>query len=151
MVRPEWNGVIQNHRMDTQVERSRVERVPKETDFGHVILIASINIRSGRVGSLETGLRALRKGNIGIRVLQKTKLVRGIHTLLSSDYKVWAIEAGRRHWGGIYIVMREDEGWKVEGAHIFGPNVVFFTVVSGNKLWYVVGAYVPPKNVLAVH
>ena len=52
--------------------------VPKETESGHVILIATLNIRLGWAGRLETAVRALRQGNIGIRVLQETKLTRVI-------------------------------------------------------------------------
>ena len=33
----------------------------------------------------------------------------------------------------------------------FGPNVVSFTITSGKRQWYVVRAYVPPNNQLAVH
>ena len=33
---------------------------------------------------------------------------------------------------------------------IFGPNVVSFTVKSGQKHWYVVRAYVPPNDFLEV-
>ena len=29
---------------------------------------------------------------------------------------------------------------------IFGSNVVSFKITAGRKLWYVVGAYVPPNN-----
>ena len=33
----------------------------------------------------------------------------------------------------------------------FEPNVISFTVTSGRKIWYIVGAYVPPNDLLAVH
>ena len=45
-----------------------------------MISITSFSIRLGRTGGLETVLCALKQGNIGIRVLQETKLTRGIHT-----------------------------------------------------------------------
>ena len=32
----------------------------------------------------------------------------------------------------------------------FGPNVVIFIITSGRKLWYVIGAYVPPNDLLTV-
>ena len=38
---------------------------------------------------MEDVLCALQKGNIGIRVLQETKLTGGIHTRYSFGYKVW--------------------------------------------------------------
>ena len=108
--------------------------------------IASINIRSGRAGGLEAALLALRHGNTGIGVLQETKLTRGIHTQYSLGYKVWATDSERRHRGGIAIVWREEEGWKVEVVTNFGPNMVSFTITSGRRRWYVVGAYAPPND-----
>ena len=80
VVRTEWNGVIQNQRTDTQGERSRVDRVSKDTESGRGICIISLNIRSGRTGGMETVLRALRQGNIRIGFLQEMKITRGIHT-----------------------------------------------------------------------
>ena len=99
---------------------------------------------------MDTTMHALHKGNVGIVVLLETKLTRGIHTRFSSGYKVWETEAKSRHWGGISIVWMKEWVWEVEGLHLFGPNLVSFTVTSGKKRWYVVGAYVPPNNFLAV-
>ena len=33
----------------------------------------------------------------------------------------------------------------------FGPNVVSFLIKFGSRIWYVVGSYVPPNDVPAVH
>ena len=93
---------------------------------------------------MEAALSALRQGNIGIRVLQDTKLTWGIHTRYSSSYKVWAVEAEKRHRGGITIVWREELVWQVEGAKNFGPNVVSFTIMSRRRQWYVFGHMCPP-------
>ena len=38
-----------------------------------------------------------------------------------------------------------------EGVTSFGPNVVSLKVMLGWKRWYIVGAYVPPENLPAVH
>ena len=116
--------------------------------MGRGICIATLNIRSGREGEMETALLALWQGTIDIRILQEAKLTMGIHTQQSSGYKVWATEAERQHWGGIAIVCRDEGEWGVEGAQSFGPNVVSFTVTSVKKRWYVVGAYVPPNDLL---
>ena len=88
MVRPDGNEVTKNQRKNTQGERSRVNRVPKDTDRGHGIRIATFNTRSGRAGGLKTALPDLRQGNIGIGVLQETKLTGVIHTRWSSGYNV---------------------------------------------------------------
>ena len=52
----------------------------KGTDSGRAIRIALLNIRSEQSGVLESALRAQQKGNIGIRILQETKLNGEIHT-----------------------------------------------------------------------
>ena len=93
MVLPDGNRVTKNQRRNAQGKRSRINRFPKETIRGCGICILTLNIRSGRAGGLETALRALRQGNIGIRVLQEMKLTGGIYTRQSSGYTVWAIEA----------------------------------------------------------
>ena len=59
---------------------------------------------------MEAALHTLQKGNIGIKVLQETKLSKGIHRSYSSGYKVWATDAEIRHRGGISIAWREEEG-----------------------------------------
>ena len=51
----------------------------------------------------------------------------------------------------VSIVWREEKVWKIEGARIFGPNVLSFTVTSGQKLWYIIGAYVLSNNLPVVH
>ena len=59
------------------------------------------------------------------------KLVKGIHMHYRLGYKVWATEAEIRHRGGISMIWREEAGWQVEDAMIFGPNVVSFTIMAG--------------------
>ena len=51
---------------------------------GHEIQIESTNIRSGRARGLEAAMRAIQQGNAGIRVLQETKLTKGIHMSYSA-------------------------------------------------------------------
>ena len=49
------------------------------------------------------------------------------------------------------MVWRAAKGWQVEGTASFGPNVMSFLLMSGARLCYVVGEYVPPKDVPAMH
>ena len=93
MVRPDGNVVTQNQRTNVRGKQSRVNRVPKETERGCGIRIATLNIGSGRAGGLETALHALRQGNTRIGVSQEKKLTGGIHKLWRSGYKVWVTEA----------------------------------------------------------
>ena len=115
---------------------------------GHVIRIASLNIRLGRAGGLET---ALRQGNVGVGIIQDTKLTNKIHTRYGSGYLVWSTEAEIHHFRGGAVVWQEEAGWQVEGVVNFGPNVVSFLLTSGVSRWYNVGLYVPPNDVPAVH
>ena len=100
---------------------------------------------------MDNAMRALQKGNIGIRVFHETKLTGGIHMGFSSGYKLWATEADRRHRGEIAIVWREEEGWQVEGTSKFGINVVSFIVTLVRKCWYIVGAYLTPNDQPAIN
>ena len=59
------------------------------------------------------------------------------------------VESG--HWWLIAVVWSEDVGWQVEGIINFGTNVAIFFLTSGSRIWYVVRAYVPPKDAPAVH
>ena len=115
------------------------------------IRLATLQIRSGRVGELEVELRALRQGNVDVGILQETKLTDRIHERQGEGYYVWATEAERRHRGRILVVWREDTSCKVEGIVNFGPNVESFLLTLGLRGWYVVGEYVPPHDAPAVH
>ena len=111
MVRPNWNGVAQNQRTKAQyrgeiVERSRVDRVPNETDSGCVICIVSLNIRSGQGGGVGDCAERTIAGQHWDRDLSGENISGGIQTRFSSGYKVWATEADIRHQGGVAIVWR---------------------------------------------
>ena len=49
------------------------------------------------------------------------------------------------------MVWRAAKGWQVEDMASFGPNMEMFLPTSGARRWYVVGEYVPPNNVPAMH
>ena len=51
----------------------------KDYDAAIRISIASLNIRSGRVGGLEAALQVMRQGNVNVDVFQETKLTDGVH------------------------------------------------------------------------
>ena len=71
----------------------------------------SLSIRSGRAGGLEVALRAFQQGNFDVKVLQETKLTRGIHTLYGAGYSVWATHAESIHRGGVAAVWSEKARW----------------------------------------
>ena len=55
-----------------------------------------------------------------------------------------------KHRGGIAIAWRWKKGWQLEGMTNYGPNAVSFMLTTESKWWYVVGAYIPPNDELAV-
>ena len=56
------------------------------------IRLSALNIRSVRSVGLEVTLRALKQSNIGVVVLQETKLTDGIHVRQGAGYAVWETE-----------------------------------------------------------
>ena len=61
------------------------------------------------------------------------------------------MEANIRNRGGIAIIWKEDAGFQAKGAERFRPNVISFKITAGRKLWYVVGANMPPNNQQSVN
>ena len=110
------------------------------------IVIGTWNIQNGRNTRLETALRALGVVGVDIGFLQETKLTDGIYTRFSSEYHVLATDAASRTQGGVALVYRDSPYWQVESAIFHGPNVISAEIVSGNKRYGIVGAYVPPKD-----
>ena len=104
MVLIDGNVLTQDQRRYAQGKWSQVNGVPKEAEREYVIRIATLNIRSGQAEGMETALHALRQGNIGIGVLQETKITRGIHMQQSLGYTVWVTEEESQHRGDIAIV-----------------------------------------------
>jgi Endonuclease-reverse transcriptase len=39
-----------------------------------------------------------------------------------------------------------NKSFTLEGTHTFGPNVIRTTLVSGNRRWTLIGAYIPPSE-----
>ena len=68
-------------------------RVWKLIDIGQGISMASLNIRTGRAGILDTALWELQKGNVYLVFLHKTNLAQYIHTQNGVGYDVWETEA----------------------------------------------------------
>ena len=113
-------------------------------DAAKTIRLATYNIRNGRNGGLEAALRAMAQANVDLGVFQETKLTEGTHTRRSSDYQVRATDAPSRHQGGVALFYRDSDLFQVEAYQNFGPNVISFQLVSGQRRWHVVGCYIPP-------
>ena len=104
-----WNGVDYTQGGDVQDWFgtrlwSQFGGRPERTNSGCAIKISSLKIRLGWPGFWRQLYKHPRKSNLGIGVLQETKLTKVIYKRYISGYKVWAMEAESRHRGGITII-----------------------------------------------
>ena len=81
VLRANWNGEVrvQGHNTSVKVGRHFWKQDRRGMRGSGNIIIATLNISSGRAGGLKAELRALRQGNVGVGVLQETKLTDRIH------------------------------------------------------------------------
>ena len=118
----------------------------KPTDGTVPIRFGTYNIRNGRKGGLEAALRGMSQANMDLGILQETKLTGGIYTRGSAGYSVIATDAPIRHRGGVALFYCSTNHFVVEAVERFGPNVMGFQVATGERRWYIVGAYVAPED-----
>jgi hypothetical protein len=66
---------------------------------------------------------------------------------MAFGYDVVATNARSKANGGVALIYRESEYWKVESLKLFGSEVISFQLATGHK-WYccVGGGYIPPKD-----
>jgi hypothetical protein len=57
---------------------------------------------------------------------------------------ITAIKAKSQFQGGVALCTRWSNQFHIKGTRTWGPNVVSATLVSGKKMWKLVGAYIPP-------
>ena len=91
-------------------------------------------------------LRGMSQANMDLGILQEKKLTDGIYTRGSAGYSVIATDAPSRHCGGVALFYRSTPHFVVEGVERCGPNVLGFQVKTGERRWYIVGAYVTPED-----
>ena len=110
------------------------------------IRFGTYNIRNGRKGGLEMALQGMSQANMDLGILQETKLTDGIYTRGSAGYSVIATDAPSQHCGGVALFYRSEPHFVVEAVEKFGPNVLGFQLATGARRWYIVGAYIAPKD-----
>ena len=88
--------------------------------------------------------------NMDLGVFQETKLRKRIYMRESIGYKVVAIEAPSSHSSGISIFYQIAGHFYVEAFKPHRANVVRFQLTWGDRLWYIVGCYLAPKNSLTI-
>jgi hypothetical protein len=113
------HSVVESRNRDDQGSRTadfRVRAKARATndtaiDKGEDADIASIrigtyNIRNGRAGNLEGGLRAMNKMNMDIVLFTETKLTDDQHTKKAFGYDVVATKARSKAQGGVAQILR---------------------------------------------
>ena len=110
------------------------------------IKFGTYNIRNGRNGGLEEALRGMEQANMDLGIMQETNITNGVYTHASSGYLVVATDAPSRHRGGIAMFYREGAGFAVEELSPYGPNVISFKVVTGQRRRYIIGCYLAPDD-----
>jgi len=105
-----------------------------------------LNIRNGRRNNLQTALRAMVRENIDVGILTETKINHDAYSRAASGYTVLATKARNAHQGGIALFYRESDNFHIESPQRYGPNVICFVVVSGQKRWGCIGVYIPPED-----
>ena len=81
---------------------------------------------------------------------QETKITNGVYTRGSAGYNVIATDAPSRHRGGVALFYRSTSHFVVEAVERCGPNERVFQVATGERRWYIVGAYVAPEDELTM-
>ena len=107
--------------------------------------LATLNITDARNARLNAAIRCMKEMRVDIGVLTETKLHHDRYTKSYDDYTVVATVADRRK-GGVAIVYRKSLGWALESVQYFGQNVIRATLVSGQRQYLIVGAYVSPSE-----
>ena len=91
-------------------------------------------------------LRGMSQANMDLGILQETKITDGIYTYGSAGYSVIAMDAPSRYHGGVSLFYRSKPHFVVEAVEKFGPNVLGFQVATGERRWYIVGAYIATED-----
>ena len=108
--------------------------------------LATLNIIDGRRNRLNAALRCMKQMNVDIGLLTETKLSNDRYTKSAEGYRVEGTKADIGK-GGIALVYRDSKAWGLESTRTYGPNVIKTTLVSGQRRWYIIGAYIPPSEI----
>jgi exonuclease III len=123
------------------------DSTPSKPEGSGTFRMATWNIVDGRRGRLAQAAAGLAQMRVGLAVLTETKLVNDRHPKTASGYTIMCSKAVSGHQGGVALMWKEDDPkFEVESV-LFnnGPNIVTFQVTTGDKRFYVIGIYVPPR------
>lgn len=107
------------------------------------------NIIHHGAGRIYQCLHQMDEMNFDFGILTEVKVT--ATTRLPTSYMGYRIacsgENGSNNQGGVLLFYKDDPNrFSVESVKAYGPNVISFVLVSGNKRWTVVGVYIPPTE-----
>ena len=103
------------------------------------------NRRNGRIKYKSKGMD---QDNLDLGLFQDIKVTDRIHTRMSAGYQVLADDATIQHHVGMNILYREMPHFQVKAFRLHGKNLPIFQLVSGSRIWFIVGCYLSLEDTL---
>jgi hypothetical protein len=88
--------------------------------------------------------------NIDIENLEETKITNDCYTKNCFGFEVITTEAESVFQGGIASVYRPSAYWTIETINRYNPNVISFELVTGERRFSCVGAYIPSGDTTTI-
>ena len=110
------------------------------------IRFGTYNISNGLNGGVESALRGMSQANMDLGIFQETNVTDGIYTHGLAGYSVVATDAPIRHRGGVAVFHQPAPHFSVEAVQQFGPKVIRFQLVTGERRWYIMVCYLAPDD-----
>ena len=115
------------------------------------VRLATYNLQDGRNSRLAFAIRAIEVSKINLAVLTETRFHNDIYTKSYLGYEVVGTTTTHQNQGGVALVFQEEpDGWSVESIRKHGPNVISCELVIGDTRTPLIGAYLPPGDLLTL-
>ena len=97
-----------------------------------VLTLATLNISYGRAAGLWSAARAMQLGEVNIAVVQESKFTNADFATKNADgYSILTAETDKKNSGGVSLLWREGDQYKLENGKMRGPNTVTCEVQTG--------------------
>jgi hypothetical protein len=123
---------------------------PWSGDSGTFLLIMW-NIRCGQNTGFTSAAKGLARMGVNCAISTKMKKMNNKYPRCTLGFKVISLKATSHSQGGDALLWNEGHAsFKVEAANIVTPNLLTFQLITGYKLFYVMGIFIPPNNTTGV-
>ena len=69
------------------------------------------------------------------------KIIGRVYICFLLDYNMLVLETLSNHQRGIALSLRESPLWQIKAHKSFGPHVLSFQLVTGQKEWFIIRCY----------